>query len=143
MEIDEANAPSHESFGLDEGQDGFVCRFRDPGQFAKIAQHRFPVRQVAAGKFPDHHGMHENAFCLQMFQELGLRVAEVIDPDCRVHENHSQISLFLRGMYSRFGMLPPARARLFAASTSASGNTSVMSPRTSCFSRFVKSDSMA
>ena len=32
MEIDEANAPSHEPFVLDEEQNGIMRRFGNPGQ---------------------------------------------------------------------------------------------------------------
>ena len=69
-----------------------------------------------------------------------VRMFQTVSPYRRVHENQFRISLFLRGMYSRSGMLPPARIRLRAASARASFRDSLATCSSSLWRLLLRSN---
>jgi hypothetical protein len=84
-------------------------RNRDLWQSLQVAQRRAAFSQRAQGKFRHKERVHRDVCLSQLFPELTIGRAKVIDPDARIRQDHNS-SARSRRTSAKSGMLPPRAA---------------------------------
>ena len=81
MGIHVADTAAHQSMTLNEQKHFFVSGGGHLGQIPKQGQHTFPIPQISAGQFANHHGVNQYLIALQQCGQAPVPITQMIDPD--------------------------------------------------------------
>lgn len=88
MHVDVADAASHESVPLDEGEHLGLGGGWCGGKIAEQRQYLGSVREVAARKLPDDVRMAQHTTTLESIDQDWIRHAKVVDPNGGIYQDH-------------------------------------------------------
>jgi hypothetical protein len=109
VDINQANAASHESMSLDEQENLVILDLVHRRKGVQQGHDFPPVRQIPAGQFPKDKRMHGNLVHFQERGEGAARHTKVVNPNGCVHEHH--YAALRRGMRLAPGSEPPSAAK--------------------------------
>jgi len=118
MNVDVANAPSHQSATIDKLKRFIFGSYRRQWKLAHQRKNLRAAFQIAARKLAKNERMHQHQSIVQRVEKMRLAATEVVDPHRRVDQDHDLWRR--RGIALSCVSLPPSLAKRLALSRSIS-----------------------